>query len=364
MSRSSVFLRFGPARLGVLARKARPGRLDRPARLGRPTRLVAGLVVAGLVAVGCTSDAAPGTSDSSAATTSVADPSIRNAAGTDSTEPGSSETGSSETGSSVAGATADETSRMVTPDHSFLGRPVTSGFRPEIHGFSFPNFADTRYLESFGMEDLLEVVGSGPRVCVDGVASPCVLTEEASGFVDLVNDARRAGHCEGMVILAAVRFDRAMEPETSRLDPEPHVIDAIIRAFATIFLPEVQAEVRFWESESLADTVAVLAASLHEDSLEYGMGIYLHNGGHEVLPYAIEYPEPNLARVWVYDSNWPLQERFVDIDLETETWTFSFAGDDPAADPHAWTGGHEDLDLNSVYHRIEALQARGIDMSS
>jgi hypothetical protein len=266
--------------------------------------------------------------------------------------------------SDASGPVAGDSAISVIPDHSYLGVPVKSGFRPEIHGFSFANFADTAYPQSFDAESLRAVVGSGPRVCVDANPDPCVLTDEASEFLDVVDRARGAGHCEGMVVVAAVRFGRAMEPPTHALDDDPQVIDAIIRAFATIFLPEVQAEVRFWESESLADTVAVLAASLEADHLRYGMGIYLPDGGHEVLPYEIAYPEPRLARVFVYDSNWPLEERYVDIDLDTETWTFSFAAPDPSNDPYAWSGDHTDLDLNSIDHRIEALEARGIDMSS
>ena len=88
--------------------------------------------------------------------------------------------------------------------------------------------------------------------------------------------------------------------------------------------------------------------------------IYRPDGGHEVLPYAIEYPREGLARVLVYDTNWPGAERFVDIDLANDTWRFSFAGDDQETDPHAWEGGHVDLDLNSVAVRIAALESRGV----
>ena len=141
------------------------------------------------------------------------------------------------------------------------------------------------------------------------------------------------------------------------------MIDAIIFGFATIFLPEVQAEVRAWESSSLADAVALLAADLESGRLDYGMGIYTEFGGHEVLPYAIEYPTEHLARVLVYDPNWPLVERHVDIDLAAETWRFSFAGDDPDADPYAWTGDASMLDLNSIPLRAAAREARGVELT-
>jgi hypothetical protein len=48
-----------------------------------------------------------------------------------------------------------------------------------------------------------------------------------------------------------------------------------------------------------------------------------------VLPYAIEFPTADSARIQLYDSNWPGKNRFVDVDLKAEQWTFSFSGPDP-----------------------------------
>jgi len=253
--------------------------------------------------------------------------------------------------------------RSSHPRADLIGQPIDSGFRPDTGGFAFANFDDRAYPQSFDTQAFLDTVGGGPRVCVDGISDPCVLTEEATIFAEAVNEARAAGHCEGMVVYAAVRHRRGLEPATSSLLPDERVVNAIIRAFSTMFLPEVQSEGRTWSATSLADKVAELAAALAEGRLEYGMGIYRPDGGHEVLPYAIEYPEPTLARVLVYDPNWPLVERFVDIDLEWDRWRFSFAGNDQATDPWAWSGGTADLDLNSISVRAAALEARGVDLA-
>jgi hypothetical protein len=249
------------------------------------------------------------------------------------------------------------------PHADLIGKPVDSGFRPELDGFSFANFDEHDYPQSFDKQAFLDMVGSGPRVCVDGVADPCELTEEATIFADTVNQARRAGHCEGMVLVAAARQRWGLSPDTSSLEPTEAVVNAIIRAFATIFLPEVQAEARSWVEKSLADTVAELSAALAEGKIEYGMGIYRPDGGHEVLPYRIEYPSPTLARVFVYDPNWPLVERYVDLDLERDSWRFSFAATNQSSDPYAWTGGEADLDLTSISIRAAALEARGVELT-
>ena len=272
------------------------------------------------------------------------------------------------------GAQAPPATPASSLEHRMLGVPVSVDFRPEVHGFAFSNFGPASYPQRFDARALVAVAGAGPRICVDGVEgveldegwdlagsdAPCEVTAEAAEFIATVEASRAGGHCEGMVVLAALRYTWGLDPVTSEVPDDERTIDAIIRAFATIFLPEVQAEARSWMSTSLADTVEVLALALEEGILDYGMGIYRPDGGHEVLPYAIEYPRDGLARVLVYDTNWPGVERFVDIDLERGTWRFSFAADDQEADPHAWEGGHVDLDLNSVAVRIAALEARGV----
>ena len=249
------------------------------------------------------------------------------------------------------------------PDPAYIGRAVDSGFRPDTGGFSFANFGHTTYSERFDVTDLIAMVGPGPRICLDGVADPCVPTEEAATVIDAVESARRAGHCEGMVVIAAVRHNWGLAPVTAQLPPNALVIDVIIRAFSTIFLPEVRTLERNWASNSLADDVALLAEALDAGRLDYGMGIYLPEGGHEVLPYAIEYPTPDVARVLVYDPNWPLAQRHIDIDLAADTWRFSFSGDDPSNDDRAWSGDASMLDLNSIAVRVTALEARGADLT-
>lgn len=243
-------------------------------------------------------------------------------------------------------------------DLDLIGQEVSTSFNPAVDGFSFPNFMASDYDEAFDAEDLTSMVGTSERVCVDGVADPCVLTDEAQAVIERVNDSRYLGHCEGMIVIAAQRFDLETKVKTADLNDDPEVVNAIIKAFATMFLPEVTQQTHDWTAKSLTETVAILAQSLMTGKLEYGMGLYTEEGGHEVLPYAIRYPTPELAEVLVYDSNWPGVARVVEIDLEGQTWRFSFAAADQASDEHAWTGTHEDLDLNSNKVRLAAIADR------
>lgn len=244
------------------------------------------------------------------------------------------------------------------PDHKYIGVEVATDFDPAIDGFSFANFNSREYAQEFDIEDLTVMVGTNEKVCVDGVADPCVPTEGALKVIGIVNSSRQLGHCEGMVVLAAARYDLGTKVKTAELDDDPAVISAIIRAFATMFFPEVQEQARDWVSNSLTDTVAVLAKSLETGKLEYGLGLYTPNGGHEVLPFAIEYPSKDVARILVYDTNWPGKTRYVDVDLATQTWRFSFSAQDQSTDDAAWTGTHTDLDLNSNKVRLAAIKSR------
>ena len=256
----------------------------------------------------------------------------------------------------LAGCSSGAT--LSQPDLSLLGKPVSTSFSPVNDGFYFANFEAAQYRETFAKSDLIAMVGTNDKVCVGGKAIPCRLTPGAEKVIKTVNDSRRWGNCEGFIVIAAARYNLKAVPTTSALAPDHTTLKAIIRAFATMFLPEVQAESRTYSAETLSDNVAVLTAALKTGKLEYGLGLYTKKGGHEVLPYAIRYPTKDLARISVYDSNWPQRQRFVDINLKTQKWSFSFAGNDPLKDPKAWSGGQSDLALNSNQSRIDGLTKR------
>lgn len=220
--------------------------------------------------------------------------------------------------------------------------------QPLAHGFAFANFPSSWYEEEFGAQDVVAMFGPDASVCIDGVAEPCELTAEAAAFARMVNQSRASGHCEGLVAVAQARFNVEAEPPTADLADEPETIRAIMRAFATQFIPEVRTEVEKWLGSSLADKIAALETTLAEGRLIYSLGVYVDGGGHAILPYAIEYLTPTTPRIMTYDSNWPGRNRYVDVDLTTETWEFSFSSDDPTNDPDLWTGDASRMDLTAI----------------
>ena len=226
---------------------------------------------------------------------------------------------------------------------------IATALQPAENGWSFANFPSSSFPDvNFNERDLVEMFGSEGGVCVDGISDPCVLTAEAAAWSQMINQARASGHCVGLAVISALRYNESSNPKTAQLAQDEETIRAISRAFATQFLPEVQQETSDWLAKSLDEKVEALAESFKKGTIDYTLGLYSPNGGHAVTPFAIEYPSKNVARVMVYDSNWPGRNRYVDIDVKQGTWTFSFSGEDPETDPEAWSGGEADLDISSV----------------
>jgi alpha-tubulin suppressor-like RCC1 family protein len=229
---------------------------------------------------------------------------------------------------------------------------VATGLQTATDGWSFPNFPSSAYADvNFDETDLVSMFGSDETICVGGVATPCKLTAEAAAWARMVNQARASGHCEGLVALASSRFNNKETPATVKLPSQDETLHAIMRTFATQFLPEVQDSIGKWMAASFEDKIDEMKKSFAAGSLKYTLGVYTAGGGHAVLPYAIEYPTPDTPRVMLYDSNWPGKNRYVDIDLKAKTWRFSFSGADPVNDPDAWTGGPQDMDLTPLEAR-------------
>jgi hypothetical protein len=234
-----------------------------------------------------------------------------------------------------------------------LSLPVATTLRPTPDGFAFPNFPGSVTPEQFDASDLVAMFGEG--ACVSGVIDPCEPTAEAAAWARMVNQAKASGSCEGLVVEASKRFNAAMKPLTVDLANEGEVTHKIFRSFATQFFPEVQAERDMWAKKSLRQIVNEIGKSLNSGTTQYTLGLYTPRGGHAVLPYAVEFTDPDHAILRIYDSNWPGKDRFVEFDLKADTWKFSFSGPDPATDANPWTGKAGDVDIGSLDSRTNSL---------
>ena len=230
--------------------------------------------------------------------------------------------------------------------------PIEALLRPNQHGYAFTNFPSSATPEEFDANDLALMFGA--EACVDGNTDNCNPIAEAAAWARMVNQARISGHCEGMVVEVTKRFVGNEQPATIELSKDSETANEIIRAFSTQFLPEVVDERDEWAKKNLAEVINEVAGELEAGNPGLTLGLYTENGGHAVLPYALSTRESGVIRMNVYDSNWPGKERFVDFDLTSNSWTFSFSGADPENDAKAWTGGAGDVDLNSLATREQS----------
>lgn len=228
--------------------------------------------------------------------------------------------------------------------------PAATTMSLDENAFSFANFSAKRTSEEFNSDDLVAMFGSSKDVCTGGT-EPCDPTPEAAAFARMVNQARASGHCEGLVALAASRFVEKVSPATGKLDKGVDVVHAILRAFATQFLPESQDETKNWAKKSIDEILTAVSGNLGKDIPEYTLNLYSPRGGHALLPLAIEFPDNDHAVLHVYDSNWPDKDRYVSFDLKKKEWSFSFSGKDQANDPNIWTGKKGDIDIASLTTR-------------
>lgn len=253
----------------------------------------------------------------------------------------------------IAVVTAACSSPSAKIDLSTLDRTnVSAGLAPMDNGFAFANFGASQTSEELDVNDLIAMFGAS--ACVNKVVTPCTPTAQAAAWSRMVNDARQSGHCEGLVVQAATRFNSRSTPSTAKLKRDADVVHGVIRAFATQFLPEVQDAASNRGNSSLVDLVNELTASLKDGVTSYTMGLYTKDGGHAVLPYAVDFTSETLAVIRVYDSNWPGMDRYVVVDFEKNEWYFSFSGTNPQKDECVWTGGPSDIDLTPLDVRTSA----------
>ena len=220
------------------------------------------------------------------------------------------------------------------------------GFDVGLHGWAFGNYAASES-GRFSVADAVTLFGDA-AVCVEseGVCTP---TPAAAEWIDMVASSMEYGVCEGMTVASIDRFLVSADPETGLLVLTSEVEHRLARLFATQFLDDVITATEQWRGRSVAAIVAELQASLVDPSAEqYTLGVYSKVGGHSVLPYAVDVDNQGRGVIYVYDPNWPGEQRYIEVDTQANRWRFSYFAADQRNDPEAWTGGSGLMDLTPL----------------
>ena len=220
------------------------------------------------------------------------------------------------------------------------------GFDVGRHGWAFGNYAASES-GRFNVADAVTLFGDA-AVCVESEGA-CTPTPAAAEWIEMVASSMEYGVCEGMTVASVDRFLVGTDPQTGLLALTSEVEHRLARLFATQFLGDVITATEQWRGRSVASIVAELQASLVDPLAEqYTLGVYSKVGGHSVLPYAVDVDDQGRGVVYVYDPNWPGEQRYIEVDTLANQWRFSYFADDQSNDPDAWTGGSGLMDLTPL----------------
>jgi len=246
-----------------------------------------------------------------------------------------------------------------------LGGPydADTGFRPEVDGFSFPNYGDddapgggeparldTRDLQRLFPDD---------DVCFSGTGDDCVLSPAGEKWLAVVNQAMDGGHCEGFAVLAAryhagVAHPSDLQPgatTTADLDgTDPLVQKELAYWWATQAVAPTSTEMlaRLSPNEALATLQAAMARPPSAANT-YTLGMWDDAAGHAVNPVALQDRGDGVWWVLVYDNNHPGVLRPIEIDTRADTWRYD-ASTRPGRPEEVWSGdaSSRTLDLTPV----------------
>lgn len=213
-------------------------------------------------------------------------------------------------------------------------------YRPDPDGLAVANAAPA---EPFGVDDAIALFGE-QAVCEESTGS-CTPKAPAQAWIDKVAASSAGGVCEGLVLLSLDRYVAGAQPPTMQLPLDAEVTNRVVRLFATQFLPDVVQTAASSRGQALSAVVDSIRTGLERGSSPYTLGIYHGGTGHTLLPYAIRSISPSRVALYVYDPNWPATDRFIEFDLDSGSWRYSFDTADPASDAAPWFGTGAELDL-------------------
>jgi hypothetical protein len=239
-----------------------------------------------------------------------------------------------------------------------------SGFRPNIDGFSFQNYAEDPVTVDLTPAELQRMFGD--KVCASIAGGKCTLTYPAQRWMNQAISAMKSGHCEGIAVLSSLMYYNKTSPA---LFGGSSVIDLSLQEVL------LQREIGYWwttqvtspggskkvleSPQAVLDTLAEAFANGSGSGEWWVMGIYLADGsgGHAITPYAVEDRGNGTARILVYDNNWPKDSRFIEVDTLNNSWRYlaSSSPDEPNS-LYSGNASTRNLEIVSLSSRLEQQQ--------
>jgi hypothetical protein len=160
----------------------------------------------------------------------------------------------------------------------------------------------------------------------------------------------QGGLCEGLAVLSlrlagditALAAFQNTKTVAELIKEDPALLSEIAYWYVTQFALEVQEEASAYLAMSPKDLAEVLLYDFAEAEkgnpyTGFTIGIYSEMGGHAVTPYRVEEMAGGY-RIYIYDSNWPNEERWIDVSNDGQ-WMYALAATNPTEQSEAWSGG-------------------------
>ncbi|MGI9459613.1 MAG: hypothetical protein ACR2NF_06415 [Pirellulales bacterium] len=235
---------------------------------------------------------------------------------------------------------------------------VTLDYEPEQDGFGFQNYGGGNAPAALTVNLARRLYGD-EQACVSvNDLGECTPQPVILQLIEQANRAMAGGLCEGFAVLSLRLYQEGAT--TSLLGQEalvaaleqgdPRVAAELAFWFVTQFSSETQAAAAFYREQSPSEIVATLADDFANPltTAGYTLGLYSAEGGHAVTPYAVEAVD-NGSRIYIYDSNWPNETRWIDV--VDNVWTYALAATNPTEAASAWTGSTGTLELTPMASR-------------
>lgn len=228
-------------------------------------------------------------------------------------------------------------------------------FAPKPNGFKFENYInDAESANDLKVDDLIRLFGQA-NVCRTAEGS-CVLTAAAEEWAKRQIKEMNGGHCEGMAVMSLQLFNGNVDFKGKKspkdfqagaqasFDLEKAAIrNGIAYYFATQGLNPVSSAVNaVRNSDKPSSILQKLIDAMNSGVADnnYTLGIYKANmkDGHAITPYAVEDKGNSVFWVYVYDNNYPDENRILKINKAQETWIYEGAATNPNEPPSDYKG--------------------------
>jgi hypothetical protein len=232
-----------------------------------------------------------------------------------------------------------------------------SDFDPESDEFSFENYGNETPTVDLTSVEMRRVFGDKVCARVDG-GDECLLTPPAERWLRESNKDMGEGHCTGMAVLSMFIFLGLVDPSGFGASVAH---DLVLEGNEPL-----QREIAYWwatDGEIPADLNNISGPTVVLDTLErtieegedahesYYLAVRNANGdGHAVTPIGAEEERGGIAKILVYDPNYPDEVRSIEIDRNEDTFTFEFTPD-PEGEADIFSG--KDLALKRNSRRME-----------